>query len=145
MSGCTVSEELKEKLQGFELKQTRDRMEVMRLKLKISGKDSIVNLIKNSNNFWTCTKAHEAWIGYGSNMAKAAEDALKQYMEGGVVDDNHRKYLERILADAKHAKLQNKSKSFILYFSSRFSSCCQGISKKSWKTCRWWIQTEVEN
>ena len=51
MSGCTVSEELKEKLQGFELKQTRDRMEVMRLKLKISGKDSIVNLINNSNNF----------------------------------------------------------------------------------------------
>ncbi|CBY40528.1 unnamed protein product, partial [Oikopleura dioica] len=42
-------------------------------------------------------------------MAKAAEDALKQYMEAGVMDDNHRKYLERILADAKHAKLQNKT------------------------------------
>jgi hypothetical protein len=37
-------------------------------------------------------------------MAKAAEDGLKQYMEGGVVDNEHRKYLEKIRNDSKHSE-----------------------------------------
>ena len=43
MSGVPFPDELKEKLQGFELKQTRERIEVMRLKSKIAGKVSILN------------------------------------------------------------------------------------------------------
>jgi hypothetical protein len=37
-------------------------------------------------------------------MAKAAEDGLKQYLEGGVVDNEHRKYLEKIRNDSKHSE-----------------------------------------
>ena len=44
MSGGSLPKELKERLEGFELKQTRERIEVLRLKSKIAGKVSILNL-----------------------------------------------------------------------------------------------------
>ena len=49
-------------------------------------------------------------------MAEAAEDGLKQYMEGGVVDNEHRKYLEKTRTDSKHSENENKCKWFVLYF-----------------------------
>ena len=49
-------------------------------------------------------------------MAKVAEDSLKQYMKGGVMDNEHKKYLEKIRNDSKHSEHENKCKCFVLYF-----------------------------
>ena len=47
MSGGSFPDELKEKLQGFELKQERERIEVMRLKSKIAGECPILDFSSN--------------------------------------------------------------------------------------------------
>ena len=121
MSG--LSDELNEEIQGFELKQKRDRLRVKELKSKIKGMVRKMIVIRISKKlisttrmlyYWTLYKAHEGWNEHEMEMVKDAEDALKEYEESGFKSSYHKEQLEKMRDEAQYSLLRNKSE-WVLY------------------------------